>query len=410
MTAIASTQEQKASSMSLSDEGPSEPSADSQCLAVNQITLTDFRNYTYAKLDLDPGLVVLVGENGAGKTNLLEAVSLLAPGRGLRSAPFGELANARGKGGWAVAAKISGPQGISQIGTGMDPPQQSDGKPAARQVRIDESPVRGSGALGELVRILWLTPAMDRLFSGPASDRRRFLDRMVLAIDPEHGQRANSFEKAMRERNRLLSENVSDPSWLDAVELQMAQAGTALAAARAEAIGILSDLIVSSSANHGDVFPRADISLEGELEQRLKLISATEVEDEYCKILYDSRNRDQAAGRTLNGPHRSDLIVYHNVKDTLAKQCSTGEQKALLISIILAQASIVQKMFEGFAPLLLLDEIAAHLDAARRAALFGILSEMGVQAWMTGTDQGLFEISDLKAQIYNVDNGDIIEV
>ncbi len=217
MTAIASTQNQKTSSMSQIDSDPSKTSAEAQSLVVNQLTLTDFRNYSHVKLVLEPGLVVLVGENGAGKTNLLEAVSLLAPGRGLRSAPFGELANTQGRGGWAVAAKISGPQGVSQIGTGMDPPQLVDGRPAARQVRIDESSVRGSGALGELVRILWLTPAMDRLFAGPAADRRRFLDRMVLAIDPEHGQRANAFEKSMRERNRLLSENISDPSWLDAV-------------------------------------------------------------------------------------------------------------------------------------------------------------------------------------------------
>lgn len=383
--------------------------APSASLNISGLTITDFRNYAHADLAPKPGLVILTGENGAGKTNLLEAVSLLAPGRGLRGVAYSDLARQSGPGVWAVSANISGPDGPVKIGTGLTRGGPHSDILPGRAVRIDEQPAASTSALGELVRILWLTPAMDRLFAGPAGDRRRFLDRLVLAIDPHHGPRAGKFEKAMRERNKLLSNHGAEPSWLAGLEQQMAETGVAISAARRDAIGVLSDLILRNAGQQSDFFPAADISLDGQIEKLLEVSSAVEVEDEYRRILRDSRHLDQAAGRTLTGPHRSDVIIRHALKDMPAKLCSTGEQKALLISIILAQSDVVKQMFNGASPLLLLDEVAAHLDEARRSALFHNLREMGIQAWMTGTEPALFDAVASSAQIYDISGGQVIE-
>jgi DNA replication and repair protein RecF len=337
--------------------------------------------------------VVLTGENGAGKTNLLEAVSLLAPGRGLRGAPFAEISRQGADGGWAVAARIAGPTGDTEIGTGLAG-MDTDGQ-ATRQVKIDGT-MRGSGGLGDHVRVVWLTPAMDRLFTGPAGDRRRFFDRLVAAFDPAHGTRVNSFEKAMRERNRLLDRGNADPAWLDGVETQMAENGVAIAAARRDAVASLAAILEERRTRAPDSpFPWMTLALDGLLEDLLDGAPAVEAEDRYRRILREARGRDAAAGRTLDGPHRADIVVEHGPKAAPARQCSTGEQKALLVGMVLAHARVIQGTFDGYPPILLLDEIAAHLDPGRRQALFAELAELGAQVWMTGTDTTLFaELGD----------------
>jgi DNA replication and repair protein RecF len=353
---------------------------------VTALRLTDFRNH--AALSLAPGhrSAVLIGENGAGKTNVLEAVSLLSPGRGLRRAHRAEIARLSGPGSYAVSADVDGAAGPVRIGTGADPDAPS------RRLVVDGERQRGLDALSDHLRVLWLTPGMDGLFTGPAGDRRRFLDRLVLAIDPAHGHRVAAFEQALTQRNRLLEEFRPDPVWLDGVEAQIAELGVAVAAARREAVGCLVRLIGGGS--DPDPFPRAGVALSGDLEAALAGTSAAEVEDWYRSDLKASRSRDRAAGRTLSGPHRSDLEVRHAAKDMPAALSSTGEQKALLIALVLAQARLVAEL-AGMTPVLLLDEVAAHLDPGRRSALFTVVRRIGCQAFMTGTEREPFaELSD----------------
>ncbi|MBZ9732104.1 DNA replication/repair protein RecF [Mesorhizobium sp. CA18] len=369
---------------------------------VSKLILTNFRNYGTLSLELAPGAVVLSGDNGAGKTNLLEAISFLTPGRGLRRAPYGDVAREGGDGGFALHARIEGPEGQVEIGTGI-----SGGDAAGeggRKVRINGAPARSAEDMLEWLRVVWLTPAMDGLFPGPAADRRRFLDRLVLAIDPGHGQRALDYEKAMRGRNRLLTEGSRDGAWFDAIETQMAETGVAIAAARAELIRLLAAMIDRLPGS--GPFPQADISLAGDLESEVAAAPAVDVEERFRRALANGRERDRAAGRTLDGPHRSDLVVRHRPKSMPAELCSTGEQKALLVGIVLSHARLTGEM-SGLTPILLLDEIAAHLDAGRRAALFSILEELNCQAFMTGTDAALFSSLAGRAQFLTVDHGSV---
>ncbi|TGQ05530.1 DNA replication/repair protein RecF [Mesorhizobium sp. M2E.F.Ca.ET.219.01.1.1] len=369
---------------------------------ISKLKLTNFRNYAALSLDLIPGAVVLSGDNGAGKTNLLEAISFLTPGRGLRRAPYADVAREGGDGGFALHARIEGPEGQVEIGTGI-----SGGDAAGeggRKVRINGAPARSAEDMLEWLRVVWLTPAMDGLFPGPAADRRRFLDRLVLAIDPGHGQRALDYEKAMRGRNRLLTEGSRDGAWFDAIETQMAETGVAIAAARAELVRLLAAMIDRLPGS--GPFPQADISLAGDLESALGDAAAVDVEERYRAALANGRERDRAAGRTLDGPHRSDLVVRHRPKSMPAELCSTGEQKALLVGIVLSHARLTGEM-SGLTPILLLDEIAAHLDAGRRAALFSILEELNCQAFMTGTDAALFSSLAGRAQFLTVDHGSV---
>ena len=369
---------------------------------ISKLTLTNFRNYAALSLDLAPGAVVLSGDNGAGKTNLLEAISFLTPGRGLRRAPYADVAREGGVGGFALHARIDGPEGQVEIGTGI-----SGGDAAGeggRKVRINGAPARSAEDMLEWLRVVWLTPAMDGLFPGPAADRRRFLDRLVLAIDPGHGQRALDYEKAMRGRNRLLTEGSRDGAWFDAIETQMAETGVAIAAARSELVRLLTAMIDRLPGS--GPFPQADISLAGDLEGALGDAPAVDVEERYRAALANGRERDRAAGRTLDGPHRSDLVVRHRPKSMPAELCSTGEQKALLVGIVLSHARLTGEM-SGLTPILLLDEIAAHLDAGRRAALFSILEELNCQAFMTGTDAALFSSLAGRAQFLTVDHGSV---
>jgi DNA replication and repair protein RecF len=367
---------------------------------ITRLTLTNFRNYASLTLDLAPGTVVLTGDNGAGKTNLLEAVSLLTPGRGLRRAAYGEIARESGDGGFAVHANLTSEVGDVAIGTGLVGGESEGG----RKVRINAAPARSADELLEWLRVVWLTPAMDSLFRGPAGDRRRFLDRLVLAIDPHHGQRALDYEKAMRGRNRLLAEGSRDGAWFDAIEAQMVETGVAIAAARAELVRLLAALIEKLPGD--GPFPQADIGIAGDLEADAGRLPAVEIEEKFRHALAEGRMRDRAAGRTLDGPHRSDLIVRHRPKAMPAELCSTGEQKALLVGIALSHARLTGEM-AGMAPILLLDEIAAHLDAGRRAALFSIIEELGGQTFMTGTDAALFSSLEGRAQFLTVDHGSV---
>jgi DNA replication and repair protein RecF len=333
-------------------------------MALARLVLTDFRNHREALLAPGPGLVVLTGENGAGKTNVLEAVSLLSPGRGLRGASLAEMARTGGSGGFAVAARL----GDAEIGTGTDARA-----PERRQVRINGAPASAT-SLSEWLSILWLTPAMDRLFQEGASGRRRFLDRLVLALEPGHAVHAARYEAAMRARNKLLAEaGPHDEAWLTALEARMAEHGAALAAARERTVALLSERLIEVPKGP---FARAGLTLEGGGE-------------DLRRELARGRTRDAAAGRTLAGPHRTDLAVTHLEKAQPAGQCSTGEQKALLLSIVLAHADLVAER-AGRCPILLLDEVAAHLDPRRRASLFERLEAGGGQVWMTGTEPSLF--------------------
>jgi DNA replication and repair protein RecF len=368
---------------------------------IRRLTLANFRSYHAAQIALGPaGPVVLTGANGAGKTNLIEAISLLAPGRGLRRATTEELAFSEGDGAWAVSAEIEGMLGLATLGTGIDPPAGDDSAPS-RKCRIDRESVSSATAFADHVRVVWLTPAMDPLFNGPASERRRFLDRLVLAVDAQHSSRVAALERSLRSRNRLLEDARSDPHWLDAVEHETAEVAVAVAAARAETVARLSAAL---AAAHDEGFPRAEIALNGWMEKLLPDRSAIEIEDRYRALLKDNRARDAAAGRTLDGPHLSDLAVIHAGKGIPASNASTGEQKALLIRLVLAHAGLIKDM-TGFAPLMLLDEIVAHLDPARRAALYDALTNLGAQVWMTGADPAAFGDIVGRAQVFDVRPG-----
>lgn len=350
-------------------------------MAVKRLLLTDFRNHADALLTPGATFVVLSGENGAGKTNILEAVSLLAPGRGLRGAPLGEMARQGGAGGFGVAATLDD----AEIGTGT----RAD-SPERRIVRVNGATAAAT-SLAQWLVVLWLTPAMDRLFLEAPGERRRFLDRLTLALNPRHAHEATRYEAAMRERNRLLAdERPPDPAWLDALEARMAEHGAAIDAARRDAVAALDARLADQPQGP---FARAGLALEGWQGDAALLAAA----------LREGRRRDAAAGRTLAGPHRADLRVTHLDKDQPAHLCSTGEQKALLLGIVLAHAELVADR-AGRSPILLLDEVAAHLDPGRRAALFERLAGRG-QVWMTGTEPALFEAVPASATRYRVAEG-----
>ncbi len=365
---------------------------------IRRLILSSFRNYAALDLAVEAPLVVLAGDNGAGKTNILEAISLLSPGRGLRRAEFADIRRHGAAGGFAMSALVAGPHGEVRLGAGHDPA----GGPA-RLCRIDGEAAGSAAAFADHCRILWLTPDNDGLFRGPAGDRRRFMDRLVLAVDAGHGARVNALEKALRSRNRLLEEERPDGAWLDAVEREAAEIAVAVAAARRETVARLAQ-IAAEGAEDGSPFPFARLAAQGDLENALANGAALAVEEWYRGELKAGRWRDKAAGRTLVGPNGSDLAVRHGPKDQPAAQCSTGEQKALLLGLMLAHAGLVRQM-SGMAPLLLLDEVAAHLDPRRRAALYARLEGLGGQVWMTGTDMALFGQLPAAAEVFTVANG-----
>ena len=386
------------------DGAPNALTAQRPRLAVTRLVLTHFRSYSSMELLTDGRPVVLAGPNGAGKTNVLDAISLLSPGRGLRGAKLSEHVRkgpaAPGEPLWAVAAAIARQDETFDIGTGLTLGPNGGER---RQVRLNGAIAQGSADLGEIVQIAWLTPAMDRIFIESASGRRKFLDRLVLGFDHLHARRAGRYEQSMRERARLLKYGPRDRVWLDGLETEMAEAGAALSSARMASVEYL-NLALAERGEAGD-FPCAQLALDGEADR----LVAEEGENAVAALrsrFERSRIRDAEAGRTTFGPHLSDLTVRHTAKRADARECSTGEQKALLISIVLAYARKLSHMNDGPAPILLLDEIAAHLDRTRRAALFEEILALGAQAWMTGTDLSLFDTLGPSADTFFVTNGE----
>lgn len=349
-------------------------------MALTRLSLTDFRNHAAMTLEPAAQFIALHGPNGAGKTNILEAISLLVPGRGLRRAALSEIVRTGGTAGFAVSADI----GDVQIGTGVDA-----AAPDRRKVRIN-----GANAtinqLAEWLSVIWLTPSMDRIFADGAGARRRFVDRLVLALEPSHARASSRYEKAVQQRNRLLSGPGSpDPLWLDALEMQMAESGASIIDARDR---MLSALVTQLEAAPAAPFAVPVITLD---------MAGPRDSEQLRDVWKQSRKRDAAAGRTLIGPHRADLVVHHRANGQAADRSSTGEQKALLLSLILAHAALVTAQ-RGVPPILLLDEIAAHLDPSRRAALFERLAATGAQVWMTGTEASLFDGIGPRAELVAV--------
>ncbi|SDG09640.1 DNA replication/repair protein RecF [Thalassobaculum litoreum] len=363
-------------------------------LAVNSISLTRFRNHAATSLEIDRPVAVLTGANGSGKTNLLEALSFLSPGRGMRRARLSEIDRVGDSGPWAVSASITGKLGDARVGTGRDAAAEGE----RRIVRVDGAPARSQSALGDHLTVSWLTPAMDRLFTEGASGRRRFLDRLVYAFDGEHAGRVNGYEHAWRERNRLIKDGRREAAWYAALEETLAETGVAIAAARAALIARLNRICAATR----DPFPAAELALDGEIDRWLVGTPALEVEDRLRATLAAARFGPQEA----EGPHRSDLAVTHVGKAMPAAQCSTGEQKALLVGIVLAHARL-QAIDEHAAPILLLDEVAAHLDDRRRAALFEAVFDLGGQAWLTGTDLSTFAPIADRARLFDVADGKV---
>jgi DNA replication and repair protein RecF len=372
---------------------------------IRRLTLTNFRSYRAARIEIASTLVALVGPNGAGKTNLLEAISFLAPGRGLRRATLEEVAFSEGDGSWAVSADIEGALGLATLGTGIEAPAANH-TAASRICRIDREPAASLADLCDHLRLVWLVPAMDQLFNGPASERRRFLDRLALTLDGQHSARVAALERALRSRNRLLQESRPDPHWLDAIERETAEVAVAVAAQRAATVAQLRQAI-AARRDPASAFPSADVAIDGLIENLLSARPAIEVEDRYRETLRENRARDAAAGRTLAGPHLTDFAVRHAAKGIPAADASTGEQKALLIGLILAHAGLIAEL-SGFAPILLLDEVTAHLDPARRSALYAELARLGAQTWLTGADPAAFAEIEATADVLEVSPGCVV--
>jgi len=365
---------------------------------LEKLKLHNFRCYDNAALkDLSSGLIVLWGANGVGKTNILEAVSLLSPGRGLRSARIGDIQNNAANDPWAVAGIMRSIYGDEvRLGTGLDP----GSKPGSekRIVRINGQTVRSQSKFSEHLSCVWLTPQMDRLFMDSGRERRKFLDRLIFTFDPGHSGRVIRYENALSQRSKLLRNGQNDDVWLCGLEQQMAETGIAIAAAR---LDFGHRLQAACIAADDSIFPRARFYVKGSVEEQLNNSPALSVEDDFKKQLKQSRERDAITGGAMTGPHKSDLVVVYDAKDMAADQCSTGEQKALLIGLILAHSRLIKAEL-GTPPILLLDEVAAHLDENRREGLYEILQDLGAQSWLTGTDRNLFSDIENSAQFIDV--------
>ena len=371
--------------------------------ALTRLALTDFRSYRAVRLAMDPRPVVLTGPNGAGKTNLLEAVSYLSPGRGLRSARLADVAHVAGPDAdtaeaWSVAATLRADGGETALGSGWRAPAEP-GEAERRTVRIDGATASGPAALAEHVGMVWLTPSMDRLFSGAPAERRRFLDRLVYAIDAGHAARVQSYDRARRHRARLLRTGTSDDAWLGALERSMAESAAAIGAARLDLAMRLEQFLPTDATP----FPRITLAVDGLVERWLAASPALAVEEQFREHLAATR-RAEAEGGTVDGPQRSDLLVTDRDRGMAAEQCSTGEQKAMLIALVTAHARLVERQ-RRCAPVLLLDEIVAHLDESRRRTLFEIILDVGAQAWLTGTEQNVFSPLGERAQFFTVRPG-----
>lgn len=362
---------------------------------VSTLKLHNFRCYQSAAFtDVDPGLVVLHGPNGAGKTNVLEALSILSPGRGIRNAKVMDMQCSFSGEPWAISASVQNEYGTTQLGTGLEREKEK------RIIRINGENARGQSALAEHLACIWLTPQMDRLFLDSSRERRKFLDRLVFAFAPSHSGRVTRYENAMRQRSKLLQDGKGEPAWLEGLESQMAETGVAISAARLDFVQRLQEACKKNQDQH---FPLSQLSAKGTLEELLTNSPALEVEDMFKYQLSESRGVDMLTGGAATGPHKSDLSVFYAEKNMPADQCSTGEQKALLIGIVLAHARMIAAE-RGAPPILLLDEVAAHLDEDRRAVLYDVLQELKAQTWLTGTDFSLFDSIQNKAQFFAIEN------
>jgi DNA replication and repair protein RecF len=379
--------------------GTADEAAGGRAPRLSRLILTDFRSYSRLDIGFEGKMIVATGDNGAGKTNLLEAISLFSAGRGLRRAEFADCARRPGDGRFAIAAHVAQDGFKTTLGCGLEP--QPDGA-LARRFRVDREPVASPRVFADHLRLVWQTPAMDGLFAGPAGERRRFLDRLVLAVDAGHAARSNALERALRNRNRLLEDN-AEAAWLDAAERELAELAIAVAAARRETVSRLAALLLARR-DEGSSFPWAELALEGEIDAMIADVPALEAETRYRRRLRDNRARDAAAGRTLVGPQASDLAVRHGPKGIDARLASTGEQKALLTGLVLGHARLVAGL-SGIAPIVLLDEIAAHFDVARRNALFEEAAGLGGQVWMTGADETAFATLRGRATVLHVTPG-----
>ena len=380
--------------------------------AVTRLVLTEFRNYHSLTLDVPAQSVVLTGPNGAGKTNLLEAISLLAPGRGLRRAKLEDFTRTQSQGvaaaKWAVAAQITKGGEAVRIGTGVEATQHRDDQgldaPAERRVvRIDGRSARGPAALAEIAAVRWLTPQMDRLFVDSASHRRRFLDQITGGYDTNHGARVSAYNRTLRQRSVLLRQGTGDRAWLSALEETMAEVGVAVAAARRDVVGRLS----AAMAGGGEIHPGARLAAQGDLENWLDDQPALAAESNFREALERSRDQDAISGGAANGPHRSDLAVWQTDNDMPAHQCSTGEQKAILIALVLADVRLLASS-TGFAPVVLLDEVTAHLDEDRRGVLYDLILASGAQIWATGTDAKMFRGLEDGARFLEINAGQVV--
>lgn len=377
---------------------------------ISRLVLNNFRNYSSLNFDMNRNLVALVGENGAGKTNILEAISLFCPGRGMRRSELSSMVH-QGKNlsspskenGFSVSITVETEFGEKRLGLGVS--STNDAASWQRIRRIDGQDIASTTAFAEFIRLIWLTPDMDGLFRGAAGERRRFLDRLVLAIDSGHGTRVQSLERALRSRNRLLEESFTQYRWLDAIEREIAELGIAVALARKETVDRLTH-VISQSQYEETSFPFSVLELQGDIDQLVAHNAASDCEEQFQSLLHANRARDKSAGRTLIGPQTSDLAVRHGPKDMSASASSTGEQKALLVGIILAHAELIKQM-SGISPLVLLDEITAHLDPKRRLALISKLENFSGQVWVTGADKLIFQDFLDKSDLFEIQEGKI---
>lgn len=384
-------------------DGAANPAAGVRGTAVLALGLREFRNYGELQLRLSGAPVVLTGANGAGKTNILEALSFLCPGRGLRRARLSDVTRHGAGTCWAVNAQVSCAIGPVALGTGLADAQDEGEGSERRVVRINGETAASANGLSEYLDLVWLTPQMDRLFVDGVSTRRRFMDRLVYGLDNGHARQVSAYERAMRERNRLLKLGSADPAWLAALESQMAEHGIAVAAARRD--GLLR--IEAGMALAAGAFPAARLEARGQLESWLADMPALAAEEKFRALLASRRGIDREAGAAVDGPHRSDMAVWHAGKGQAAEQCSTGEQKALLIAITLANARLI-RVRRQVAPLMLLDEVSAHLDAGRRDALYEEVLALGGQVWLTGTDESLFAGLAGHAEFFAVADGTVV--
>ena len=368
---------------------------------ISKLSLTDFRNHRFTSIITDKKFIALVGKNGSGKTNIIEAISMFASGKGLRSAQLSEQSNVNGNGGWSIFMEVKSSTGITKLGTGIGSSHIIDGK--ARQCRIDGKFVKSPRQFSACIGIIWLTPQMDGLFIGQRTERRKFFDKLVHLIEPGHEENIKSYERLIMQRNKVLMDVDNKTSWLDNLEKQISKLSVNIIISRDIAINQLNKIMDAEVKNN--LFPSAKIIMREELGNINKRSSMIEIEAELQELFYQSRVRDRESNRTSVGPHRTDFTLYYNKNNMYAENCSTGEQKNLLVSLILAEARVYQEINNGVSPVLLLDEITAHMDNDRVSNLFEQIGEIGSQTWLTGTSENLFDYIWDKTDIFNINKG-----